>query len=97
LAQIITDNRKWQILLSRPNQRSLSATRAVLPFGELAVSGSENGYAALVAPCNPRSDETLLPEWSGNLGGVQRWRSSVAWVFWGKPVFQLDESSNLAG
>jgi hypothetical protein len=26
-----------------------------------------------------RSDETWLPEWSGNLGGVQRWRSSVAW------------------
>jgi hypothetical protein len=25
------------------------------------------------------SDETWLPEWSGNLGGVQRWRSSVAW------------------
>jgi len=25
-----------------------------------------------------RSDETWLPEWSGNLGGVQRWRSSVA-------------------
>ena len=23
-------------------------------------------------------DETWLPEWSGNLGGVQRWRSSVA-------------------
>src|SRR5208283_4048390 len=26
-----------------------------------------------------RADETWLPEWSGNLGGVQRWRSSVAW------------------
>ena len=26
-----------------------------------------------------RSDETWLPERSGNLGGVQRWRSSVAW------------------
>ena len=25
-----------------------------------------------------RSDETWLPEWSGNLGGVKRWRSSVA-------------------
>ena len=26
----------------------------------------------------PGSDETWLPEWSGNLGVVQRWRSSVA-------------------
>jgi hypothetical protein len=26
-----------------------------------------------------RGDETWLPEWSGNLGGVQRWRRSVAW------------------
>jgi hypothetical protein len=26
-----------------------------------------------------RSDETWLPEWSGNLGGVQRWHSSFAW------------------
>jgi hypothetical protein len=26
-----------------------------------------------------RSDETWLPEWSGKLGVVQRWRSSVAW------------------
>jgi hypothetical protein len=24
------------------------------------------------------SDETWLPEWGGKLGGVQRWRSSVA-------------------
>jgi hypothetical protein len=28
----------------------------------------------------PLSDETGLPEWSGKLGGVQRWRSPVAWV-----------------
>jgi hypothetical protein len=26
----------------------------------------------------PGSDETWLPEWSGNLGGEQRWRSPVA-------------------
>jgi hypothetical protein len=44
----------------------------------------------------PRSDETWLPEWSGNLGGVQRWRSSVAWGVWGKPVFRLTASSQLA-
>jgi hypothetical protein len=43
-----------------------------------------------------RSDETWLPEWSGNLGGVQRWRSSVARASWGKPVFRLTASSQLA-
>jgi sugar lactone lactonase YvrE len=32
-----------------------------------------------------RSDETWLPEWSGNLGGVQRWRSSVASGVLGPP------------
>jgi hypothetical protein len=37
----------------------------------------------------PRSDETWLPEWSGKLGGEQRWRSPVAWGSWGKPVFRL--------
>ena len=41
-------------------------------------------------------DETWLPEWSGKLGGVQRWRSSVARVSWGKPVFRLTASSQLA-
>jgi hypothetical protein len=35
-------------------------------------------------------------EWSGKLGGVQRWRSSVARVSWGKPVFPLTASSQLA-
>src|SRR5208282_4486609 len=33
----------------------------------------------------PGSDETWLPEGSGNLGGVQRWRSSVAWGVLGQP------------
>jgi hypothetical protein len=32
-----------------------------------------------------RSDETWLPEWSGNLGGVQRWRSSVGLGVLGQP------------
>jgi hypothetical protein len=31
----------------------------------------------------PRSDETLLPERSENLGGVKRWRSLVA-LIWSK-------------
>jgi len=30
-----------------------------------------------------RSDETWLSEWSGNLGGVQRWRRLVAWGVFG--------------
>jgi hypothetical protein len=42
------------------------------------------------------SDETWLPEWSGNLGGVQRWRSSVASGVLGKPVFRLTASRQLA-
>jgi hypothetical protein len=36
-----------------------------------------------------RSDETWLPEWSGNLGGVQRWRSSVARVLGASQSFGL--------
>jgi hypothetical protein len=44
--------------------------------------------AALVAPyIVRRSDETWLPEWSGNRGGVQRWRSSVAWDVLGQASF----------
>jgi hypothetical protein len=31
-----------------------------------------------------RSDEIWLPEWSGTLGGVQQWRSSVAWGDFGQ-------------
>jgi len=34
----------------------------------------------------PRSDETLPAEWSGKLGAVQRWRSSVASGSWGEQV-----------
>jgi hypothetical protein len=34
-----------------------------------------------------RSYETWLPEWSGNLGGVQRWRSSVARGILGQSAF----------
>jgi hypothetical protein len=41
----------------------------------------------LVAPINSLSDETLLPEWSGNLGGEQRRRSSV--------VTELEQASLL--
>jgi len=36
-----------------------------------------------------RSDETWLPEWSGNLGGVQWWRSSVARVLGASQSFGL--------
>ena len=35
---------------------------------------------------------TWLLEWSGNLGGVKRSRSSVAWDVLGKPVFRLTAS-----
>ena len=46
------------------------------------------GFAALLAENSTplwshhsvsRSDGTWLPKWSGNLGGVQRWCSPVAW------------------
>jgi len=40
---------------------------------------AENSTALWSHHSTMRSDETWLPEWSGNLGGVQRWRSSVAW------------------
>jgi hypothetical protein len=43
-----------------------------------------------------RGDETWLPEWSGKLGGVQRCAVRSRGVFWGKPVFQLTASSQLA-
>jgi hypothetical protein len=39
---------------------------------------AENSTALWSHHSIPRSDEIWLPEWSGNLGGVQRWRSSVA-------------------
>ena len=64
-----------QILLSRAKLRQPCMTEAAFLFGELAVSGSENGNGASVMPLNSRSDETWLPEWSGKLGGVKRWRS----------------------
>ena len=35
--------------MARPRSFKKSVTEAALPFGELAVSGSENGYAASVA------------------------------------------------
>src|ERR1022692_3276851 len=38
---------------------------------------------------NLRSDETWLPEWSGNPGRVQRWRSSVASGVFGKPTVAI--------
>lgn len=57
------------------------------PFHDLAY-GCGVGLAAHLAenatppwsrqPLEP-GDEIWLPEWSGHLGGVQRWRSSVAW------------------
>src|ERR1035437_343222 len=37
----------------------------------------------------PRSDETWLPEWSGNLAGVQRCAVRSRGVSWSKPVFWL--------
>jgi hypothetical protein len=37
-----------------------------------------------------RSSETRLPECSGNLGGVQRRRSSVAWGFLGQLTATVD-------
>src|ERR1035437_5759840 len=36
----------------------------------------------------PRRDETWLPEWSGNLGGVERCAVRSRGVSWGKPVFR---------
>jgi hypothetical protein len=43
-----------------------------------------------------RSDETWLPEWSGKLGVVQRCAVRSRGVSWGKPVFLLTASSQLA-
>jgi hypothetical protein len=45
----------------------------------LAAPLAENSTAPWSHHSILRSDETWLPEWSGNLGGVQRWRSSIAW------------------
>jgi hypothetical protein len=48
--------------------------------------------------CHPvlRSDETWLPEWSGKLDGVKRWAVRSRGLSWGKPVFRLTASSQLA-
>jgi hypothetical protein len=54
---------------------SLPATKAVLRFGEQRRMATALWSDQSIL----RSDETWLPEWSGNLGGVQRWHSSVAW------------------
>jgi hypothetical protein len=60
-------------------------------------SGVEFGARRLAENSTPlwshhsilRSDETWLPEWSGNLGGVQRCAVRSRGVSWGKPVFRL--------
>ena len=57
-------------------------------FG-FGASTAENPKPLWSRRSSPRSDETLPAEWSGKLGAVQRWRSSVARVSWGKPVFWL--------
>src|ERR1039458_2861151 len=43
---------------------------------------AENSTALWSRHSTLRSDETWLPEWSGNPGRVQRWRSSVASGVW---------------
>ena len=67
--------------------------RRWLTSGSLCCMADERGvgFAAYLAENSTplwshhiilRSDETWLPEWSGNLGGVQRWRSSVTSGVW---------------
>jgi hypothetical protein len=68
------------------------ATKAALRFGE------QRRMATALWSCQSIlvSDETWLPEWSGNLGGVQLCAVRSRGMFWGKPVFRLTASSQLA-
>src|ERR1019366_37201 len=71
--------------------QTATSSRAVRSDSWLWVRSQHSGEskAVLVALINSRSDETWLPEWSGNLGGVQRCAVRSRGVSWGKPVFRL--------
>jgi hypothetical protein len=71
------------------------ATKAAWPVGEIARSGAENGYAALVALMSGHCDETSCRN-GAITGASAAVCSSVAGLSWGKPVFKLTVSSQLA-
>ena len=73
--------------------RELFCDESGVGFG---VAGAEKPTALWSRHSILRSDETWLPEWSGKLGGVKRCAVRSRGVSWGKPVFRLTASSQLA-
>ena len=64
--------------------------------GGFGVAGAEKPTLLWSHQSVLRSDETWLTEWSGKLGGVERCAVRLRGAFWGKPVFRLTASSQLA-